>query len=272
MKYCVIFALALATVSAFDLRNAELKQRNIVMPVVVSEGRITNGQNANVGQFPYQVALDIVTSDGSTFICGGSIINKEYVMTAAHCLESAESVSIYFGTTSIASIELEVTVDKDNFIIHEEYDTETSLNDIALIKVPAITYTDNMQPVDLPASASSYPSYIGEVGIASGWGHTSDETGPTADLQWAPMLIINNSECAEVFGPDFPSSQLCVSGAGGVSTCNGDSGGPFVLKGTNTQIGVTSFGTVECTIGTPQSFTRVTSYLPWISSKTGMDL
>ncbi|TMW45037.1 hypothetical protein DOY81_009879 [Sarcophaga bullata] len=166
MKFLVIFALALATVSAFDLRNAKLKPEK--------EGRITNGQNAENGQFPYQVDV--------------------------------------------------------------------------------------------------YPSYVGDNAIATGWGHTFDGSGPTGDLQWASLRVIDNSVCAEAYEEEFPSSQICVSGEDGISACDGDSGGPLVLADTNTQIGVMSFSTDSCTGGNPQSFTRITSYLPWISSNTGIVL
>ena len=261
MKFLVIFALALATVSAFDLRNAE--------PKLEKEGRIANGENAENGQFPYQVGLDFEKEDGSTHVCGGSIISEEYVLTAAHCIEGSERVSVYFGTTSFTAIELEVSVEAENFIIHEEYDSETLLNDIGLIKVPALTYTDTIQPVALPAISDSYPSYVGDDAIAAGWGYTSDESGNTPDLQWASMKVIGNSES---YGPDFPLSQICVSSEGGVSACDGDSGSPLVLADTNTQIGLMSFTTVSCTAGNPQSYTRLTSYLTWISNNTDIEL
>ncbi|TMW45799.1 hypothetical protein DOY81_009121 [Sarcophaga bullata] len=256
MKFLVIFALALATVSAhpaFDLRNAKLKPEK--------EGRITNGQNAENGQFPYQILKRRMALHTS---CGGAIISEEYVLTAAHCLEGTERVTVYFGTTSFSEIGLEVTVENDDFIIHEEFDTNNLLNDIGLIRVPAIEYTDNIQPVvRLPILRNA---------IATGWGHTFDGSGPTGDLQWASLRVIDNSVCAEAYDPEFPSSQICVSGEGGISACDGDSGGPLVLADTNTQIGVMSFSTDSCTEGNPQSFTRITSYLPWISTNTGIVL
>ncbi|KNC33341.1 hypothetical protein FF38_10883, partial [Lucilia cuprina] len=55
MKFLVVFAFALATASAFDLRSDVIQPRNVVVPVVEQEGRISNGHNAAVGQFPYQV-------------------------------------------------------------------------------------------------------------------------------------------------------------------------------------------------------------------------
>ncbi|TMW46908.1 hypothetical protein DOY81_008016 [Sarcophaga bullata] len=125
MKFLVLFALALATVSAFDLRNAELKQRNVVVPVMKTEGRITNGYDADVGQFPYQVGMWLKIDADTYSWCGASIIGQEYLLTAAHCLDDIESVTIYFGTTNLNDPEETVTVDRNAFIIHEGWNNQT---------------------------------------------------------------------------------------------------------------------------------------------------
>ena len=46
--------------------------------------KIVNGQNANFGDAPWQVALTVETSGGKQF-CGGTLINENWVLTAAHC-------------------------------------------------------------------------------------------------------------------------------------------------------------------------------------------
>merc|ERR1712243_391290 len=68
--------------------------------------------------------------------------------------------------------------------------------------------------------------------------------------------------------------NICISGNGGTSTCNGDSGGPLEYlyeDGKYRQIGITSFGSgFGCEIGMPAAFTRVTSFLEWIETHTGI--
>lgn len=82
--------------------------------------------------------------------------------------------------------------------------------------------------------------------------------------------------CNQRFQNLIQPSNICTNGANRKSTCNGDSGGPLVIKeqdGTKTVIGLTSFGSsFGCEKGWPAVFTRVSSYLDWISQRTGVKI
>ncbi|KNC22488.1 Serine proteases 1/2 [Lucilia cuprina] len=268
MKFLIIFALALATASA-----GVIEPRNVVMPVLENEGRITNGNTASVGQFPYQVGLSLRLNALSSAWCGGSLIGKQWVLTAAHCTDGIQSVTVYLGATVRTSAEVTYTVSKDNIIIHSGWNSNNLKNDISLIRIPTVSYTSKIQAVKLPAIANSYSTYAGDYVIASGWGKISDAaTSVTNNLQWARMQVITNSLCAQTYGSSIvTSSNICVSTPGGVSTCNGDSGGPLVLESNKVQVGLTSFGAAAgCAKGYPAAFTRLTSYLDWIKANTGI--
>lgn len=97
------------------------------------EQRIAGGKTAELGQFPYFAYLRIYFPDFSTGFCGASLVNDEWVITAAHCLLGAQSVNIIFGETQLNNPEsghVAVFADKSNFHIHPAYNPETVFNDI----------------------------------------------------------------------------------------------------------------------------------------------
>ncbi|KAH8270134.1 hypothetical protein KR018_004312, partial [Drosophila ironensis] len=271
MKFLIVLALAVAA-SAFP--EAELVHRSREMPVVGSiEGRITGGSAASVGQFPYQVGLSLKLNALSTAWCGGSLISENWVLTAAHCTDGVQSVTVYLGATTRTSPEITYTVSSGDIIIHSGWNSANLRNDISLIKIPTVTFSTKIKKVTIPSIANSYSTYAGETAIASGWGRTSDSaTSVSNSLQYVDLTVITNTVCAATYGTSIvTSSNVCVQTPNGQSTCNGDSGGPLVLKSNSIQIGLTSFGaSAGCEKGYPAAFTRVTSYLDWIKSNTGV--
>ncbi|XP_017048611.1 serine protease 1-like [Drosophila ficusphila] len=270
MKVFLVLVLAIASASAGLLPQlTPVHPRDRTSSPSIN-GRITNGKNAVADQFPYQVGLSFLSSSGSWW-CGGSIIDNSYVLTAAHCTSGASYVTIYYGATVRTSPQFTHTVSSANFIQHANYVSLTLRNDISLIKTPSVTFSSSVNKIDLPAIASSYSTYAGQVAVASGWGLTSDTSSSVArDLQYADLTVIANSVCQAAYGSLVVTSRvICVDGVNRTSICSGDSGGPLALDGI--LIGVTSFGSIDgCEVGAPAGFSRVTSYLDWIKENSGV--
>lgn len=103
----------------------------------------------------------------------------------------------------------------------------------------------------------------------------TDSQNLSSTLRFVQLLIIRNEQCAQVYGPFIFPTNICGAGSRNgrpTSSCNGDSGSGVSthLNGRPTLIGIVSFGTGQCEAGFPPSFTRVTSYLSWISAITGI--
>uniref|UniRef100_A0A1L8EC59 Putative serine proteases 1/2-like protein n=2 Tax=Haematobia irritans TaxID=7368 RepID=A0A1L8EC59_HAEIR len=269
MKLFVVIAFVLSTVS-----SEKLYPLNPDVPGIVDEGgRITNGNKAKAGQFPYQVGLSLQISSNVAFWCGGSLIGNEWVLTAAHCTDRITSVGVYLGSTVRSSSEVIHAVLSKDIFPHPEWNPANLRNDIALIKIPSTPYSANIKPVKLPNKSESYSTYEGENVIVSGWGKTSDDAIDLAtDLQWARMQVIPNSICETTFGSSMVApSNICISTPKATSPCKGDAGGPLVLASSKVLIGLTSFASARgCEMGHPAGFTRIDSYLDWIKDVTGI--
>jgi trypsin len=133
------------------------------------EARIVGGLNAVLGQFPYQVSLR--TAANSHF-CGGSIINKRWVLSAAHC----NSVHIAVGTVLLDSDG--VVHVSSRIIVHRNYNPQTIANDVSVVQTATvITFNANVQPVVLGSEFID-----GEVdAVVTGWESTDDKGGPHAN-------------------------------------------------------------------------------------------
>ncbi|XP_019892254.1 brachyurin-like [Musca domestica] len=279
MKFLIILSLIVATVSAGIVPPIQERLPAIpVMPLPEFEGRITNGEFARAGQFPYQVGLSLAFGK-DTFWCGGTLISNRWILTAAHCTDGADGVTIYLGAIDVRNHnekgQQRIYSSKSYIIVHEQWNGQTMANDISLIKMPVIIdFNDRIQPAVLPKKNGQYSSYEGELVWASGWGRDSDEASSISQfLRYIEVPVMKQSTCNTYYLGSISEKMICISTKGKKSTCNGDSGGPLVYKqdGENVVIGATSFGIkLGCESGWPGVFTRVTSYLDWIEEKTGI--
>ncbi|EDW72958.1 uncharacterized protein Dwil_GK16898 [Drosophila willistoni] len=268
MKLLVFLILGVAAASAVPTLSKK--------PVPIQElqsnkiqGRITNGYPAYEGKVPYIVGLSFI-KDGVNTWCGGSIIGNTWVLTAAHCVNEREAVTIYFGASFRHEAQYTHWVGSNDFIRHPDYQDNLN-NDIALIRTPHVDFWSLVDRVELPSYNDRYNSFAGWWAVASGWGATWDGEGMSNYLNCIDVQIIDNNECHNIFGSYVIDNTICISTVGATSTCYGDSGGPLVLHDGNKLVGITSFGHWDgCAASQPAGFTRVTGYLDWIRDNTGI--
>ncbi|XP_052742106.1 brachyurin-like [Bicyclus anynana] len=236
---------------------------------------IVGGYYTDIAEVPYQVGLIISLLFLLTSVCGGSLISPTRVLTAAHChsdgVLKANSFTIVLGSNKLFFGGQRI--DTRDVSVHPDWDAKKIANDLAILRIPFVAFTNEIQPIALPTHDDIPNMFTGWVALASGYGLTSDDCRirRNQSLSSVKLTIISNEECAEPFGLDLiHNSNICTSSANGQSTCRGDSGGPLIvyINHRRVLIGVTSFGArAGCEAGYPAAYSRVSYFIPWIISQ-----
>ncbi|XP_030644526.1 trypsin-3-like [Chanos chanos] len=229
----------------------------LAAPVEQSDEKVVGGYECPRHSVPYQASLN-----AGYHFCGGSLINSQWVLSAAHCFKSR--IQVRLGEHDIAVNEgTEQIIDSAKLIRHPYYNSYNLDNDIMLIKLsrPAIL-NSYVQTVSLPSRCPQ----ADENCMVSGWGNTITNGSDFPDrLQCLRQPIIDHRICRNAYPHLFTDNMVCSGFMhGGASSCQGDSGGPLVCNG---QLqGVVSWGYECAQVGHPSVYARVCRYNNWIHS------
>ncbi|KAJ1935931.1 hypothetical protein FBU59_005223 [Linderina macrospora] len=253
--------------------------------------RIIGGYLLGSHGAPYAVKISI-SLNGQDLSCGGSILSKTHIITAAHCVVDDAGTSVLppqhftigYGDSSIPK---QKTVKATKVTMHPGYrQQKVNANDLAIIEVPEMQLLE--QPKNSAARAISiFNGSIdeGQMLVAMGWGSTKTDNDPESlsDELKAALVHVGDQKSCKKFYPDYISSngsKVCALNkySPGNSTCKGDSGSAVVIKGKGGYYlaGLVSQGgrAVNSNCGTADGyslFTRISHHLDFISSVTGLD-
>jgi len=244
------------------ITNIDIPARPALVPEAVnpferfSAEKIVGGVQATKGEFPFIVSLK--SSYGSHF-CGGSLIKKNWVLTAAHCVEGGYLKGVTIGLHNQAD-----TVGVEKFTVLEiiknpGWDTNTMDNDFALVKLSG---DSKFAPIALNTKEISNADFV-----TAGWGTTSEGGGVSKILMKVSVPFVSKEVCSAAY-EGITDSMLCAGyKEGGKDSCQGDSGGPLIVgSGSNMALaGVVSWGEGCARPNKYGVYSKVNGALDWIN-------
>uniref|UniRef100_A0A3Q3A6Z4 coagulation factor Xa n=1 Tax=Kryptolebias marmoratus TaxID=37003 RepID=A0A3Q3A6Z4_KRYMA len=211
----------------------------------------------------------ILNEDNQGF-CGGTILNEYIILTAAHCMNHSDYMSVKLGEFDTMVNEGREAVHKvDAVIVHYNYKPVTYHNDIALIKLATpITFSSYILPACLPeADFAEKVLMRQQEGLVSGFGRIGEGRQASSILQRLAVPYVDRQTCMESTNLRITQRMFCA----GFDTiakdaCQGDSGGPHVTRYGDTYFvtGIVSWGEGCARKGKYGVYTQVSKFVRWI--------
>ncbi len=268
MKISVFFLLIF-----FCLRPAyATDDKQVPLEPIDATSKILGGVQAAPGAWPWIAAL-LYANDSNVFsaqFCSGVLIDKSWVLTAAHCVQgmSAQGIQVAVGAWDLTAFTGSRTPVK-SIRIHPQFSSTSLYNDIALVE---LSVPSAIQPIALFSGESvdnTPPTLLGKLVTVLGWGVADSATSwyyPEI-LRQVSLPVVADSTCNDIYINPVLPSQFCAGYWEGKDACEGDSGGPAVVQvdGHWVHAGIVSAG-VSCQeyFGWYGKYTRTSAYLSFI--------
>ncbi len=240
--------------------------------------QIVGGSPTTPNEFPWQALLYI-----GGYMCGGSLIDEEWVLTAAHCVDgmTANQATVYLGLHDRQSLNLTAnpflqTKAVSQIIAHASYDSYTTDYDVALLRLATpVAVTTGVAPVTLATQPQHAALYNKDTVLTvSGWGTTSSGGATSRYLRKVNVPVVANADCNAMYGGGITARMMCAGYTvnGGEDSCQGDSGGPIFVQqnGSFVQVGIVSWGSGCADKDYPGVYTNVYALYDWIHEYVGL--
>uniref|UniRef100_A0A6P7GH98 Trypsin 5G1-like n=1 Tax=Diabrotica virgifera virgifera TaxID=50390 RepID=A0A6P7GH98_DIAVI len=209
--------------------------------------RIFGGSETSIEKHPWMVSLQ---DSSRGHLCGGSLINDDTVLTAAHCIiGDPDSLYLVAGTSRWA--DKSSTLKIKNITVHEKWSQDGKNGyDIAIIKLAEkVKFSKKIKTILLPEQDTKVP--VGTALVVAGWGYIGPN-GPRSDVLKEATVSVTGSD----------SERLIYTWNKKSGVCSHDSGGPLELSGT--LVGIVSFGPQCGEYSRSAGYTNVAFFHGWI--------
>lgn len=237
-------------------------------------GFIVGGTPTDVAHHPWQAALNVSLANGDSVLCGGAIIDKRWVLTAAHCFGRDGGHARAQVKTGVTNFKTEgAWVNVVRIVPHPRYNDDAAgyavKDDIALVMIET-----DAKGAPIARQNGNLPFRSGQLLEVTGWGTLSDGSlEPSMILRQTQVRYVDNATCQQSYPGETITGGMACAGLqdGGRGPCQGDSGGPLVFKtgeAVGTLIGIVSAGKGCALPRFYGIYTRVSEYNDWIAQTT----
>ncbi|MFH9424798.1 S1 family peptidase [Streptomyces sp. NPDC017529] len=243
-----------------------------------ADGVVVGGQQVKLSNSPWMVAISSRSrfgSDRSGQFCGGVLVGRATVVTAAHCLSRAvlgvewqhvRDLRIIVGRENMRGRTGEELVPRRVWV-NPTYDSYSNAGDIAVLTLGKQLPKGRSLPM---AKAGDAAYKAGTKANVYGWGDTTGNGSYADALRTAQVQVLSNAACSRAYpgnadGKYMADSMLCAGAPeGGRDACQGDSGGPLVAK--KRLVGLVSWGTGCGKVGKPGVYTRISTMMKHVTA------
>lgn len=235
--------------------------------------KIVGGELAPRDAYPWFARLIDSSAAETWWTCGGMLIAKEYVLTAAHCVNAgdANNIAVQIGAvcpTALSGTNCGQPIQKINVLSvqrHPQYSDTTLENDFALLKLETSANADPV-PIDQGNVVDNYSS--SKRGLyAVGFGAMSEGGSVSSELRHVELAFVPRNTCNIAYSGEITNVMMCAADPG-QDSCQGDSGGPLYDAENDTLVGVVSWGFGCADPSYPGVYAQVSSRFDWIKANT----